>query len=232
MISIIGAGKIGSISALNILRMRIDDVTLIDIVDNLPQGEALDLMQTSPAIDFDGEIKGSTNFSDMTNSELVIVTAGVSRKPGTSRLDLTQTNAEIVSSIVQKIVKYAPECKIMMITNPVDVMTYIAYKKSGFERNRVFGMGGILDTLRYRSYPATELGVSREDIQGLVIGEHGDRMIPLVDHTSVSGIPITKSDWFEYPIMDTKVSPQLALLNLHHYQNHPFHYSCQTYRRT
>lgn len=192
MISIIGAGKVGAASAFNILRMRISDVTLIDVQEGLAQGEALDMIQASPAIEFDGRIKGSSNFADMAGSELVIVTAGFPRRPGATRLDLARRNAEIVSSIVHKIAEYAPDSKIMMITNPVDVLTYLAYKKSGFERNKVFGMSGILDALRYRSYIALELGVSREDVRGLVIGEHGDKMIPLVGYTSVSGIPIER----------------------------------------
>jgi malate dehydrogenase len=192
LISIIGAGKVGAASAFNILRMRISDVTLIDVQEGLAQGEALDMIQASPAIEFDGRIKGSSNFADMAGSELVIVTAGFPRRPGATRLDLARRNAEIVSSIVHKIAEYAPDSKIMMITNPVDVLTYLAYKKSGFERNKVFGMSGILDALRYRSYIALELGVSREDVRGLVIGEHGDKMIPLVGYTSVSGIPIER----------------------------------------
>jgi malate dehydrogenase len=192
LISIIGAGKVGSVSAFNILRMRIADVALIDVQEGLAEGEALDMIQASPAIEFDGRVKGSSNFADMAGSELVIVTAGFPRKPGSSRLDLAKGNAEIISSIVEKIVQYAPDSKIMMVTNPVDVLAYVAYKKSGFERNRVFGMSGILDALRYRSYIALELDVSREDVRGLVIGEHGDNMIPLVDYTTVSGIPIRK----------------------------------------
>ncbi len=192
MISIIGAGRIGSASAYNILRMHIADVTLVDVQEGLPQGEALDLVQASPAIEFDGKVKGSNNFADIAGSELVIVTAGLPRKPGSSRLDLARDNAKIISSITKEIVRYAPDCKIMIVTNPVDVMTYVAYKTSRFERNRVFGMSGILDALRYRSYIALELGVSREDIRGLVIGEHGDLMIPLVDYTTVAGIPIRK----------------------------------------
>ena len=188
----IGTGRVGSVSALNIMRMHISDLTLIDIVDGLAEGEALDMMQASSAISYDGSVKGSTNFSDISDSELVIVIAGASRKPGTSRLDLTRTNVKIISSIVKKIVKYAPKCKIMMVTNPVDIMTYVAYKISGFERNRIFGMGGILDTLRYRSLIAKELKISGEDIHGLVIGEHGDQMIPLVNYTTISGFPIKK----------------------------------------
>lgn len=190
MISIIGAGRIGSSAAFNILGRRISDVVLIDIMGDLAQGEALDMMQAAPAIEFDGRIKGTSDYSEMAGSELVIVTAGQARKPGMSRVDLAATNAKIVRGIVKEVVRYAPDCRLMMVTNPVDVMTYVACKESGFERNRVFGMGNILDTLRFRSYIATELGVSREDVRALVIGEHGDSMVPLVNYASVSGIPI------------------------------------------
>ena len=170
--------------------MRIADVTLVDSQDGLAEGEALDLIQSSPAIEFDGKINGTTKISDIEGSDLVIVAAGVSRKPGMSRPELLEKNASIVSPLAQEIVRYAPDCKIMMVTNPVDVMTYLAYLKSGFERNRIFGMGGILDTLRYRSCIALELNVSREDIRALVVGEHGDHMIPLVDYTTIAGIPV------------------------------------------
>jgi len=170
--------------------MRIADVTLVDVQDGLAAGEALDLIQSSPAIEFDGKINGTTRISDIKGSDLVIVAAGVARKPGMSRPELLERNAGIVSSLMDDIVRYAPDCKILMVTNPVDVMTYLAYRKSRFERNRIFGMGGILDTLRYRSYIALELNVSREDIRTLVIGEHGDHMIPLVDYTTIAGIPV------------------------------------------
>jgi malate dehydrogenase len=191
MISIIGAGKVGSAAAFNILRYRIGDVVLIDVFENLAKGEALDMMQTAPAIEFDGRIIGTNDFSQMRGSEIVIVTAGQARKPGMTRIDLMNTNARIVKSIVKEVVKYASECKLMIVTNPVDIMTYVAHKESGFERNRVFGMGSVLDALRFRSYIAMELNVSREDIRALVIGEHGDSMVPLVEYASVSGIPIT-----------------------------------------
>jgi len=191
MISIIGAGKVGSAAAFNILRYRIGDVALIDVFENLAKGEALDMMQTAPAIEFDGRITGTSDFSQLKDSEIVIVTAGQARKPGMTRIDLMNTNAKIVKSIVREVVKYAPECKLMIVTNPVDVMTYVAYRESGFERKHVFGMGNVLDALRFRSYIAMELNVSREDVRALVIGEHGDSMVPLVEYASVSGIPIT-----------------------------------------
>lgn len=190
MISIIGAGKVGSSAAFNIIRFRISDVVLVDIIENLAKGEALDMMQAAPAIEFDGTIRGTRDYGEMKGSELVIVTAGLSRQPGMSRIDLAAKNAKIVRSIVKEVVKYAPDCKLMVVSNPVDVMTYVAYKESGFKRNRVFGMGNILDTLRFRSYIATELGISREDTRALVIGEHGDSMVPLVNYACVSGIPI------------------------------------------
>jgi malate dehydrogenase len=191
MISIIGAGKVGSAAAFNILRYRIGDVVLIDVFENLAKGEALDMMQTAPAIEFDGRIIGTNDFSQMKDSEIVIITAGQARKPEMTRIDLMNTNAKIVKSITKEVVKYAPECKLMIVTNPVDIMTYVAYNESGFDRNRVFGMGNVLDALRFRSYIAMELNVSREDIRALVIGEHGDSMVPLVEYASVSGIPIT-----------------------------------------
>ena len=192
MISIIGAGKVGSAAAFNILRLRTSDVVLIDIAENLAKGEALDMMQAAPAIEFDGKIRGTSDFSVMRGSELVIITAGQARQPGMSRIDLMNKNAKIVKSVVKEVAKYASDCRLMVVTNPVDIMTYLAYEETGFERNRVFGMGNILDTLRFRSYIAMELGVSREDVRALVIGEHGDSMVPLVECASVSGIPVTK----------------------------------------
>lgn len=191
MITIVGAGKVGSAAAFDILKDRISDVVLIDINAELARGEALDMMQAAPAIEFDGKIRGTDDFREMEGSELVIVIAGQGRKPGMSRLDLMNNNAKIIRSIVKEVAKYAPDCKLMIVTNPVDVMTFIARKESGLPPHHVFGMGNILDTLRFRSYIAQELGVSREDTQALVIGEHGESMVPLVEYASVSGIPIT-----------------------------------------
>jgi len=192
MISIIGAGRVGSAAAFDILRFRISDVVLVDMAENLAQGEALDMMQAAPAIEFDGKVIGTSDFSQIKGSEVVVLVAGSGRKPEMTRLDLMNENAQVVRASVKQIVKYAPDCKLMVVTNPVDIMTYVAYKESGFERNRVFGMGNILDAMRFRSYIAGELGVSREDVRALVIGEHGDSMVPLVDYSCVSGIPITQ----------------------------------------
>jgi malate dehydrogenase len=191
LITIIGAGKVGSAAAFDILRYKISDVVLIDTNEKQAQGEALDMMQAAPAIEFDGKIRGTSNFKEMQDSELVIVTAGLGRRPDMTRFDLMNTNAQIVRLVVKEVVKYAPKCKLMIVSNPVDIMTFISYKATGFPRSRLFGMGNILDTMRFRTYIANELNVSREDTRGLVIGEHGDSMVPLVEYTSVSGIPIT-----------------------------------------
>jgi len=191
MITIVGAGKVGSTAAFEILKHQISDVVLIDVNAELAKGEALDMMQAAPAIEFDGKIIGTDNFKEMEGSELVIIIAGQGRKPGMERLELINNNSKIISSIIKEVVKYAPDCKLMVVTNPVDIMTFIARKESGFPPNHIFGMGNILDTLRFRSYIAQELNVSREDTNALVIGEHGDSMVPLVEYASVSGIPIT-----------------------------------------
>ena len=191
MITIVGAGKVGSTAAFDILKNRISDLVLIDLNADLAKGEALDMMQAAPAIEFDGTIQGTDDFREMEGSELVIVIAGLGRKPGMTRIDLMNINAKVIRSVVKEVARYAPDCKLMIVTNPVDVMTFIARKESGLPPNHVFGMGNILDTLRFRSYIAQELGVSREDTYGLVIGEHGESMVPLVEYACVSGIPIT-----------------------------------------
>ena len=183
--------KVGSEAAYDILRDRISDVVLIDLYQELAQGEALDMMQAAPAIEFDGKIRGTNDFKEMDGSELVIVIAGQARKPDMTRIDLMNNNAKVIRSVVKEVAKYAPDCKLMIVTNPVDIMTFIARKESGLPPNHVFGMGNILDTLRFRSYIAQELNVSREDTSALVIGEHGDSMVPLVDMLGASGIPIT-----------------------------------------
>jgi malate dehydrogenase len=191
MITVIGSGRVGSAAAFDILRYKISDVILIDTNVKAAQGEALDMMQAAPAIEFDGTIRGTGDFREMAGSELVIVTAGVARKPGMTRFDLMNTNAQIVRGVVREVTKYAPKAKLMIVTNPVDVMTYVSFMETGFSRCHLFGMGNILDTMRFRTYIANELGVSREDTRALVMGEHGNSMVPLVEYASVSGIPIT-----------------------------------------
>ncbi len=179
----------GSTAAFEILRYKISDVVLIDSNENQAKGEALDMMMAAPAIEFDGKITGTGDYSAMRGSDLVIVTAGLGRRPDMTRIDLMNINAGIMRSIVREVVKYAPECKLMVVTNPVDIMTYVAFQESGFPRTRLFGMGNILDTMRFRTYIADELHVSREDTSALVIGEHGDSMVPLVEYASISGFP-------------------------------------------
>jgi malate dehydrogenase len=191
VITIVGAGKVGSAAAFDILKARISDVVIIDLNAELAKGEALDMMQAAPAIEFDGKIQGTDDFSEMEGSELVIVVAGRGRTPDMTRIDLMNVNAKVIRSVVKEVARYAPECKLMIVTNPVDVMTFLARKESGLPPNHIFGMGNILDTLRFRSYIAQELDVSREDTHGLVIGEHGESMVPLVEYASISGIPIT-----------------------------------------
>jgi malate dehydrogenase len=211
MITIIGAGKVGSQAAFEILRYKISDVTLIDTNESQAKGEALDMMQAAPAIEFDGKIKGTNNFEDIINSELVIITAGQGRKTDMTRTDLMNNNAQIITGVAKQVAKYAPEAKLMIVTNPVDIMTYVAYKVTGFPRNRVFGMGNILDAMRFRTYIAQQCNVSREDTRALVIGEHGDTMVPLVEYASITGIPITdllKPEQIEAAICQTITSGQ------------------------
>jgi malate dehydrogenase len=191
MITIIGAGRVGSTAAFDILKDHIDDVVLIDVYEELAKGEALDMMQAAPAIEFDGRINGTKDFAEMKDSELVILIAGQARKPDMTRIDLMNNNAKVIRSVVKETAKYAPDCKLMIVTNPVDIMTHIARQESGFPPNHVFGMGNILDTQRFRTYIAQELNVSREDTNAIVIGEHGDTMVPLIEYATVSGIPVT-----------------------------------------
>jgi malate dehydrogenase len=191
MITIIGAGKVGSAATFGILRYKLGDVTLLDVYEELAKGEAADMMQAAPAIEYDGKITGTSDFSAMQGSELVIVAAGQGRKPGMTRTDLLNVNAKTIYEISKLIAKYAPDAKLMMVTNPVDALTYVAYKTTGFPRSRVFGMGNILDAMRFRTYLAQQCNVSREDTRALVIGEHGETMVPLVEYASISGIPVT-----------------------------------------
>jgi len=190
VITVVGAGRVGSAAALDIVLRRLDDVLLLDIVEGLPQGEALDLGHAASSYGIDVEITGSNDYRDMAGSDIVVVTAGVPRRPGMTRLDLLQRNAEIVRQISSRIVEYAPKSKLLMVTNPLDAMTYLALKATGFPPKRVFGMGSILDSARFRYFLSKRLGVSRSSIQALVIGEHGENMLPLLSHTSVSGVPL------------------------------------------
>lgn len=193
-ITVVGAGHVGATTALRVAEKRLaNEVVLIDILEGIPAGKGLDLWESAPVEGFDCKVIGSTNDYSLTkNSDLVVITAGLARKPGMSRDDLQEKNAGIVKTVTENIANHSPQCKIIVVTNPLDVMTYVAMKVSGFEPNRVFGMAGVLDTARYRTFISMELGVSVRDISALVLGGHGDDMVPLPRLTTVGGIPLTE----------------------------------------
>lgn len=193
-ITVVGAGHVGATTALRVAEKRLaNEVVLIDILEGIPAGKGLDLWESAPVEGFDCQVIGSTNDYSLTkNSDLVVITAGLARKPGMSRDDLQEKNAGIVKTVTENIANHSPQCKIIVVTNPLDVMTYVAMKVSGFEPNRVFGMAGVLDTARYRTFISMELGVSVRDISALVLGGHGDDMVPLPRLTTVGGIPLTE----------------------------------------
>ncbi len=192
MITIIGSGKVGGDAALFTALKRLDDqVLLLDIAEGLPQGEAMDINHALAELGIDVEVRGSNDYAEMRGSDVVVVVAGSGRKPGMTRMDLLKINAGIVKSVVENIKRYAPDSMIIPVTNPLDPMAYIAYRVSGFERARVFGMGGMLDLSRFRQFIHEATGYSRDSIRALVVGEHGENMMPLPRFSSVSGIPLT-----------------------------------------
>ncbi len=192
MITIIGAGKVGGDAALFSALKNLDDqILLLDIIEGLPQGEAMDINHVLSEQGIDVDIKGSNDYSDMKGSDIVVVVAGLGRKPGMTRMDLLQKNAGIVKSVVENIKKYANDSMMIPVTNPLDPMAYICYMVSGFEKNRVFGMGGMLDISRFKQFIHESTGHSRDSIRALVIGEHGENMLPLPRFSSVAGIPLT-----------------------------------------
>ena len=192
MITIIGSGKVGGDAALFSALKRLDDqILLLDVADGLPQGEAMDVNHMLSEQGSDVEVKGSNNFADMKGSNIVVVVAGSGRKPGMTRMDLLKINATVVKSVVENIKKYANDSIIIPVTNPLDPMAYVTYKVSGFDRSRVFGMGGMLDLSRFRQFIHEATGHSRDSIRALVIGEHGENMLPLPRFSSVSGIPLS-----------------------------------------
>jgi len=191
-ITIIGSGAVGATTAQRIVEKQLGDVVMMDIVEGLPQGKALDLLEASPIIGYDSKLMGSTCSEDMEASDIVIVTAGMARKPGMKREDLLKINANIIKEVSQNIARYAPDSVVIMVTNPLDVMTYVAMKVTGFEPSRVFGMSGVLDSARFATFIAMELGCSVRDVHAMVLGGHGDTMVPLPRFTTVSGIPITE----------------------------------------
>ena len=192
-ITVVGAGNVGSTCAQRLAERGVArEVVLVDVVEGIPQGKALDQWESAPVEGFDSRVTGSTDYASAEGSDLFIVTAGVARKPGMSRDDLLKTNAAIVRSVSSEIARVAPDAIVIVVSNPLDVMAYVAMTTTGFPRERVLGMAGILDTARFRSFIALELDVSVEDIQALVLGGHGDTMVPLVNYTTVSGIPLSQ----------------------------------------
>jgi len=191
-ITIIGAGNVGATAAHWAAERELGDIVLVDIIEGMPQGKALDLLEASPLGDFDTRVIGTNSYEETKDSDVVIITSGLARKPGMSREDLLQKNKEIVQSVVEQVVKYSPNCIIIMVSNPLDTMTYLALKVSKFPKNRVVGMAGILDAGRFRTFVALELNVSVEDTQAMLLGGHGDDMVPLPRYSTVSGIPVTQ----------------------------------------
>lgn len=191
-IASIGAGNVGASVAQYCLELELGDVVLTDIVEGLPQGKALDLTEAGPIRGYSGVCTGTNDYADIAGADVVVVTAGLPRKPGMTRLDLLGKNGEIISGICDSIKKHAPDSVVIIVTNPLDVMVYLAFQKLGFPANRVIGMAGCLDSARMRSFVAMELGVSMKNVDTMVLGSHGDDMVPLPHYTTVSGIPITK----------------------------------------
>lgn len=193
-ISVIGSGFTGATTAIMTAQKELGDVVIVDLpqLEDPTKGKALDMMQASPVQGFDSNITGTSDYADTTDSDIVVITAGIARKPGMSRDDLVSTNAGIMKTVTEQIVTYSPECTIIVLTNPVDAMTYSVYKASGFPKNRVIGQSGVLDTARFRTFVAQELNVSVEDITGFVLGGHGDDMVPLIRYSFAGGIPLEK----------------------------------------
>ena len=192
-ITVVGAGNVGATTAQRIAEKELSRrVVLVDIIEGVPQGKGLDQWQTAPIEGFDSRVIGTNGYEETAGSEIVIITAGIARKPGMSRDDLMNTNAGIVKGVSEQVAKTSPNAIVIVVSNPLDVMCYVAKKVSGFPRERVLGMAGVLDTARYRAFLAEALDVSVRDIQAMVLGGHGDTMVPLINYTSVSGIPITQ----------------------------------------
>lgn len=191
-VTVVGAGNVGATAAQRIHQLGYADVVLVDVIEDLPQGKSLDILQSGPVLGSDASMIGSNEYEESADSDVVVITAGIARRPGMSRDDLLLTNMKITSSVTQEIVKHSPNCIIITVTNPLDAMVQNVFETSGFPRSRVFGMAGILDTARFRTFVAQEMDVSVEDVQAYVLGGHGDDMVPLVRFTTVGGIPITE----------------------------------------
>jgi malate dehydrogenase len=191
-VTIVGSGNVGATAAHWIAAKELADVVLIDIVEGVPQGKGLDLLEAMPIEKRDSYIMGTNNYVDTANSDIVVITAGIPRKPGMSRDDLLNTNAGIMKAVVGEVVKHSPNCILIIVSNPLDAMAQAAYKLSGFARQRVIGMAGVLDSARFRTFIAEELRVSVENVTAFVLGGHGDTMVPLPRYSTVAGIPITE----------------------------------------
>jgi malate dehydrogenase len=191
-VTVVGAGNVGATTAQRIVESGIADVVLIDIVEGLPQGKGLDLAEAAPVVGHDAHIVGTNDYADSAGSDIVVVTSGLARQPGMSRDDLLAKNAGIVRSVVEQAVKHSPNCILIIVTNPLDAMCHVALAASGFPRERVIGMAGVLDSARFRTFIAQELGVSVQDTHAFVLGGHGDTMVPLPRYSTVAGVPITE----------------------------------------
>jgi malate dehydrogenase len=191
-IAVIGAGNVGASAALYLAEANIADIVLLDVVEGMPQGKALDLTEAGPVRGYNSRLSGSNDYGDLEGSDLVVVTAGVARTPGMSREDLLSKNSGILDKVVEGILGNCPQSMILVVSNPLDIMTYHTLKKSGLPKNRVFGQAGVLDSTRFRSFVAMELGVALTDTQAMVMGGHGDTMVPLPRYTTVSGIPVAE----------------------------------------
>jgi malate dehydrogenase len=191
-VTVVGSGNVGATGAHWIASKELADVVLIDILDGVPQGKALDLLEAMPIEKKDSHVLGTNDYADTANSDIVVITAGVPRKPGMSRDDLLNTNHKIMSDVVSRVVKYSPNCILIIVSNPLDAMAQAAYKMSGLPRERVIGMAGVLDSSRFRTFIAEELKVSVENVTAFVLGGHGDTMVPLARYSTVAGIPITE----------------------------------------
>jgi malate dehydrogenase len=191
-VTVVGAGNVGATTAQRISEAGLADVVLVDIVEGLPQGKGLDLAEAAPVVGHDAHIVGTNDYADTAGSDIVVVTSGLARQPGMSRDDLLAKNAGIVRSVVEQAVKHSPDCILIIVTNPLDAMCHVALAASGFPRERVIGMAGVLDSARFRTFIAQELGVSVQDTHAFVLGGHGDTMVPLPRYSTVAGIPITE----------------------------------------